>query len=241
MAVQCRLLGDARKAKEVAAVQMLGAADSWQSTILLISHHSLRAFGQSDQAPFAYRTVEQEAQTCLEALGLAEDGQDAWATLLHGRKDAVALYEAVKALPDAALDRLLLLLPVLCFGQAQLETLDTGDTLFNRVAQDIGMDMRAYWRPDAEFLNRRTLAQLSDIAREAGLSTIRNWKKSELVNRLLRHFEEAHASTSDLPAYRKAREWLPEAMRFPAVDPFAEGESFQEEFPEADEALPEAA
>jgi hypothetical protein len=151
------------------------------------------------------------------------------------------LYETVKALSDAALDRLLLLLPVLCFGQARLETLDTGDTLFNRVAQDIGMDMRAYWRPDAEFLNRRTLAQLSDIAREAGLSTIRNWKKSELVNRLLRHFEEAHAGVSDLPAYRKAREWLPEAMRFPAVDPSAEGESHQEEFPEADEALPEAA
>jgi ParB family transcriptional regulator, chromosome partitioning protein len=241
IAVQCRLLGDARKAKELAAVQMLGAADDWRSTILLVSHDCLRAFSQSDNPPFAYREIAQEAQACMETLGLAESGQDAWTVLVHHRKDAVSLYEAVKALSDQALDRLLLLLPVLCFGQTHLEALDTGDTLFNRVSQDLGMDMRAYWRPDAEFLTRRTLPQLTEIAREAGLSTARNWRKPELVSRLLRHFEEAHATTSDLPAYRKACEWLPEAMRFPAVDPSA-AEAPAENHAEAeDEAWEEAA
>jgi hypothetical protein len=161
--------------------------------------------------------------------------------LVHHRKDAVSLYEAVKALSDQALDRLLLLLPVLCFGQTHLETLDTGDTLFNRVAQDLGMDMRAYWRPDAEFLTRRTLDQLKDIAREAGLIPSRRWKKPQLVNRLLRHFEEAHATTSDLPTYRQARDWLPGTMQFPAADPSTAADTLQEAIPEADEALPEAA
>jgi hypothetical protein len=48
---------------------------------------------------------------------------------------------------------------------------------------------------------------------------VRSYKKSELINCLLRHFANAHAASDPTPAQIKAREWLPEAMLFPAVDP----------------------
>ena len=52
-----------------------------------------------------------------------------------------------------------------------------------------------------------------------GAGSIGSFKKSELVNSLLGHFTSAHAAAEPTPAQRKAREWLPEAMLFPAVDP----------------------
>ena len=45
------------------------------------------------------------------------------------------------------------------------------------------------------------------------------YKKGELINALLRHFASAHAAADPTPAQRTAREWLPEAMLFPAIDP----------------------
>jgi hypothetical protein len=45
-----------------------------------------------------------------------------------------------------------------------------------------------------------------------------SYKKADLVNCLIRHFESARAAATPTPAQAKAREWLPEAMLFPAVD-----------------------
>jgi hypothetical protein len=48
-----------------------------------------------------------------------------------------------------------------------------------------------------------------------------SFKKADRVNCLIRHFESARAVTTPTPAQQKAREWLPAAMLFPAVDPDA--------------------
>ena len=54
------------------------------------------------------------------------------------------------------------------------------------------------------------------------------YKKSELVNSLLWFFESVRAAAEPTPAQRKAREWLPDAMRFPAVNPDAVAEAEEE-------------
>ena len=171
MAVQHLLLANPRKAREVAVLLLLGAAD-YVPRVSLSRHECLDAFAQADAPPASYQGVEQQARQLAAALGLADDDEEraVWQLLRCSGRDAVTLYEAVKTLSDEELDRLHLLLTVLAFGQGNCSRLDTGDTLFNRVAHDLGADMRAYWRPDADFLSRRTREQLVRIAAESGLS-----------------------------------------------------------------------
>jgi ParB family chromosome partitioning protein len=47
---------------------------------------------------------------------------------------------------------------------------------------------------------------------------VSSYKKGDLVNSLIRHFQTARAAAAPTPAQQRAREWLPEAMLFPAVD-----------------------
>ena len=153
-----------------------------------------------------------------------EDEEGAgWQLLRCSRGDATTLYEALKALTDEDLDRLHLLLTVLCFGQGNGSRLDTGDTLFNRVARDLGADMRAYWRPDTDFLSRRTRAQLAQIVHESGLSARighpAGMTKAELVRKLAQHFARVHDLSNPTDNDLQARDWLPDAMRFPAGEP----------------------
>jgi ParB family transcriptional regulator, chromosome partitioning protein len=220
-AVQSLLLADRRKAKEVTAVLLLGASDAYEPPLRLKPHDSLRTFANADSPPAHYLAAERQCQDFAERLDLphAPGKSPAWARLLGGRKSAPDLYEAVKALDDEALEVLLVLLPVLCFGQGDCERLDTADSLFNRVARDLDANMRDHWRPDAEFLTRRTREQLLEIAAESGLSTHRQTKKTELVQALARHFTRAAAAEQPNESQQKARDWLPEAMRFPAIDP----------------------
>ena len=114
-----------------------------------------------------------------------------------------------------------MLLTVLTFGQGSMDGLDTDEgSLFNRVAIDLGVDMRAYWRPDEAFLMRRTKDQLEQIARESGLplSGFKTSKKSVLAQALARHFERCLEAGADAnEAERNGRDWLPGAMLFPAV------------------------
>jgi hypothetical protein len=61
--------------------------------------------------------------------------------------------------------------------------------------------------------------------------------ESELIGCLLRHFEQGRAAAEPSEAQRKAREWVPEAMLFPAIDPDAAGNSDAgEDEPGADDA-----
>lgn len=85
--------------------------------------------------------------------------------------------------------------------------------------------MKNHWRPDRAFLSRRTREQLVAIAKESGFaegrSGIGTYKKSELVDGLLFHFDNARLASDPTQAQRQALAWLPAVMRFPAVDPDA--------------------
>jgi ParB family chromosome partitioning protein len=117
------------------------------------------------------------------------------------------------------------LLSAVVFGQIVCQRLDTEDSLFNRVARDLCVDMRYHWHPDRSFLERRTRDQLAVLAVDCGYAEsagrVASYKKAELVNSLLWYFETARAAATPTPAQQKARECMPDAMRFPAVDPDA--------------------
>jgi ParB family chromosome partitioning protein len=132
---------------------------------------------------------------------------------------------AVKALTDEQLDKVFTVMLALTFGQGDVSGLDTEDSLFNRVAADLGVDMREHWTPDMAFLGKRNKPQLIAIAHDCGAaaytSAISTYKKSELVSVLTRHFEEARNAAEPNEHQQKALAWQPEAMRFPAIDPDA--------------------
>jgi ParB family chromosome partitioning protein len=110
----------------------------------------------------------------------------------------------MQILSDHQLEQLHTLLSALPFGQVICEQPDTSDSLFNRVARDLGADMRKSWWPDRSFLERRSREQLAAIAYECGYAlsagAARSYKKSELVEWLLQHFANAHAASDPTPA-----------------------------------------
>jgi ParB family chromosome partitioning protein len=229
MAVQRLLLENPRVAKEVAVLGMLRASDAYRCPISLDAHDSLKAFACEEEPPVSYQAVENLARRFSDTLGLQDpQNRSAWALLLGGLKRPLALYDAIKALSDEDLDRLHLLLPILCFGQGDCDRLDTSDTLFNRIGLDLGVDMRVYWRPDTDFLSRRTRDQLLEILAESDLSSkvtdARSMKKAELVKALDRQFARVRALEHPDESDQKARDWLPGAMLFPAVSPTAQAE-----------------
>jgi len=67
---------------------------------------------------------------------------------------------------------------------------------------------------------------------------VATYKKSELVNSLLWYFDTARGVSTPTAAQEKAREWLPDAMRFPAVNPDAitQAEEAADEVPWEDAA-----
>ena len=146
-----------------------------------------RSFARETEPQGAYAAVEAQARRFAAALGFEiEADAPVWHQFPPRPHDTLSLYEAVKALSDGDLEGLHTLLIALAFGQGDCNRLDSGDTLFNRVARDLGADMRAYWRPDAAFLSRRTRAQLIQIVEESGLidrlPDARSMKKAELVS-----------------------------------------------------------
>ena len=182
----------------------------------------------------AYRVLEVQARQFTGKLGfIAMEGESVWTAFPPRGTNDLALYEAVRGLSDHDLSGLQTLLAALSFGQADCDRLDTRDSLFNRVARDLGVDMRSHWRPDAAFLSKRTREQLVGIARACGyaegIGLVGGYKKSELVACLVRHFQTAQTTSEPTAAQQKARNWSPEAMLFPAVDPNAPSAQEDEE------------
>lgn len=115
-------------------------------------------------------------------------------------------------------------LSAISFGQNLADQLETRkDSIFNRVAADLKLDMRCYWKPDSWFLSRRTMSQLGDILMESGLSRLygngKAYKKSDLVPMMLRYFDKVQNMKEPEPDHLKALGWLPQAMNFPAIYP----------------------
>lgn len=215
MAVQVELISDARKAKEVLVCAMLAN----------LNPHACLSYLADSGSP-AYAAVETEAKAVLELLGHESD-DTAWDSLEYLFDYAAQAYDVVSSLNDNDLERVLVLLTAMQTGQGCLDRLDTDkDSLINRVADDLKTDMRQHWTPDSDFLSRRKKDQLATIIKQAGatnkFASLHNYKKSEIVIRLERFFLEARQSEKPNRDQKKALKWLPEAMRFPAINPDAE-------------------
>ena len=138
--------------------------------------------------------------------------------------DQTEAYNTLKALSDSHLDEIQNLFMALEFGAVYLDMLDTCDeSLFNKVATDLKVDMREFWTPDEGFLKRRNKAQLQEIVNESGNSkhfhNIDKFKKGEIVKSLANVFAKAENLEAPNADELKSVFWLPEAMSFPAIDP----------------------
>lgn len=225
IAVQAALLRNPRKAKEVAIVLLL-AGNLFRHGVRLVPHPCLAAMAASERQPSAYSEMEVAAALFADLLEFPK-GEDSAsygiARLRAGEALDVDVYDRLGKLGDADLDRLLLHLIVLCFGQDDVETLDANGSLFNRVASDLVLNMRDWWAPDATFLEMLRRDQLLMIAEELGgtsrFTGLKTWKKTELVQALAREFALS-GSPEQLAGskHSETRRWLPGIFQFPAQE-----------------------
>lgn len=230
LAVQAALLANPRKAKELAVCNKLTGFKS---------HECLGYFEKEGTNPPALVSINEEARNLLGLLDEAGE-ETTWRDLGSlFRTSQVTAYDAIQNLDDAHLERILTVLEAWEFGQQNVDRLDTyEDSLFNRIAKDLGVDMRDYWTADEGFLKRRNKVQLQQIMNESGasetLASAAEYKKGDLVGRLTKYFAKAKKAKKPTDAEVKARNWLPEAMQFPAIDPDGKGiqepeESYEDE------------
>jgi ParB family chromosome partitioning protein len=220
MAVQAALLENPRKAREVTAVCLLQAYGAGQFVRISI-HPSIAGCAALERKPKAFTKVRAEASRLLACVRTRVDEDGQLTTAGDNGDAALRSYEAVQTLSDEDLDRLCVLLVLLAFGQQGFEELDTGDTLFNRVAADLGLALREWWTPDAEFFALMRKEQLDAVAVESGaslrLGKIKALSKKDLVDGLARQFERTANGEGKLDEHdEKVRQWLPGAMSFPA-------------------------
>lgn len=216
--VQAALMRDPRKAKEVVAVLLLGQGQN--HGIHLTVHSCHRPSSGQEDAAIAKTDIDRLTTELADRLQLPQEpGESGVARLATQFED---LENAVTALTDEELDRLIVLLPILCFGQEYVDRLDIGDSLFNRVAARLCVNMREWWVPDGVFLSSLRRDQLIQLVLDCGasdaLAGFRNWTKTELVQGLVRFFAAGNADETTDDVHRKARLWLPGIMRFPATE-----------------------
>jgi ParB family chromosome partitioning protein len=93
--------------------------------------------------------------------------------------------------------------------------------------------MRDFWTPDEAFLNRRNKAQLEKLLTDSGtkkkFSSLIQGKKAELVKKLAKYFQSLLTKKKLTDEEQQTRNWLPEAMLFPAIDPDAAARAQQVE------------
>lgn len=219
MAVQAALLANPRKAKEIAIVQMM-ASPGMRDAIRMTQHPCVARFAESETPTETYTAIEAEARELWQTIGeTVDDDEIICARLTPSFADPVVWYERVKKLTNPKLDRLHLLLTTLCFGQDNIDNIDNDESsLFNRVANDLDVDMRNHWTPDTEFLSKRSKDQLAEIVIDAGLekkvSTASGSKKTDLVEAMVKAFAEARAAEKPSKDQSVAKDWLPEPMKF---------------------------
>jgi ParB family chromosome partitioning protein len=125
-----------------------------------------------------------------------------------------AAYAAFQALSDKKVDALIDLLTVECVtAHLQRRT-----ELVWRLAQELGVNVRRYWRPDERWLAGYQKIQLAHLIGElrgsAYGSAAEPRKKSELVTELTRLFTEAaEGRMEDAKVAAKFNGWLPSNLR----------------------------
>jgi ParB/RepB/Spo0J family partition protein len=123
-------------------------------------------------------------------------------------------YAALAAVPDAQVEALIDVLTVQCLTAHLLRRTD----LVCRLAEDLGVQVRDHWRPDAAWLAGYQKAQLVHLTYQLrgpafGPAAERK-KKSELVAELAQLFADAAAGTlADGPLAARLNWWLPANLR----------------------------
>jgi ParB family chromosome partitioning protein len=143
-AVQEMLFACPRKAKEVAVVARLEK---------FRPHEAMAALAREAEPQSAYGVLEGQAREFAAKLGFVIDAAEPiWTQFPPEDSDDLALYEAVRGLSDHDLDQLETLITALVFGQEICQRLDTGESLFNRVARHLcvicattGIPTAAFW------------------------------------------------------------------------------------------------
>jgi ParB family chromosome partitioning protein len=130
-------------------------------------------------------------------------------------------YAALAAVPDAGVEALIDVLTVQCLTAHLQRRTD----LVCRLAEELGVDVRQHWRPDAAWLAGYQKAQLVHLTYQLrgpayGPAAERK-KKSELVAELAQLFADAAAGTlADGPLAARLNGWLPANLR-PQLSPDA--------------------
>ena len=221
--LQAALLANRRKAKEVAAALLLIGMNLDHGARLTL--HPCNTAPASEHGQASYRKIEALASELADCLGFDRRETKTGVARLASGDDPAALYEAVGLLSDEDLERLVIVLPILCFGQSDWGA-SNPDSLANRVAADIGLDVRAWWTPNEAFLSGLRRDQIERLAVSSGAAEhvqLRNGSKKDLVAALDAYF--AQASVTENPREdRRAQQWLPALMSFPVkntLDPVA--------------------
>ena len=233
IAVQAKLLDNPRTMKELMVAEKL-------TNFKNITHGYLQYFSSEESTPPALLRINEAAQSIYALFAVTEDNVtwEDFNTLFYSREKA---YDHAKSLTDDELETVMLFLCALEFGQEYVDRLDTNqDSLFNKVAADVEVDMREFWRPDEPFLKRRNKEQLEKIIKESGnsqkISNAKAYKKGELVDTIVKRFMSAHKNQTPDEVDQLTRAWLPEIMEFPAIDPDQPLEEFTDSTPLKDAA-----
>ena len=125
-----------------------------------------------------------------------------------------AAYDAIKALSDRKLDALVDLLTVECVTAHLMRK----TALVWRLAGELGVEVRRYWRPDERWLSGYQKIQLAHLIQELRgpvfARAAENKKKSELVAELAKLFTDAdEGRLEDAKLAAKVNEWLPSNLR----------------------------
>ena len=124
-----------------------------------------------------------------------------------------AAYDAIKGLSDRKLDALVDLLTVECVMAHPMRK----TALVCRLAEELGVEVRRYWRPDERWLSGYQKIQLAHLIQELlgpGFSRAAEKKKSELVSELAKLFADAaEGRMEDAKLAAKLNEWLPANLR----------------------------
>ena len=123
-------------------------------------------------------------------------------------------YAAMQALPDKQVDALIDLLTVECV----MAHLKRRTELVWRLAGELGVDVRRYWRPDERWLSGYQKIQLAHLIGELRgpvyAKPAENKKKSELVSELAKLFADAaEGRMEDAKLAAKLNAWLPANLR----------------------------
>jgi ParB family transcriptional regulator, chromosome partitioning protein len=205
LAVRAALLKDGATRKRVLALIL---HEKVRSEALAIRHDANSSTVHADHAEgFASSALDKLRERRAELDPLRDK---------HYVEDHDA-YAALKALPDKQVDALVDLLTV----ETVTAHLQRRTELVWRLADELGVEVRRYWRPDERWLSGYQKIQLAQLVQELGgttyAATVDGKKKSELVAELAKLFTDAaEGRLEDAKLAAKVNDWLPSNLREPS-------------------------